>query len=231
MATSPDDVFDIEVMPSQIKYSRMMFARSDQGQSESTASQAADLASRQLRIRYPEGQTTLAYNRSEGGGTALLFRGKFRDWFRANLTEGDRIWLRLHVGDTVEFDELEIRLAETKVIEEPGDNYLVVPVRPDWVDNRGLLGYFNPLTDQYSTTPFLDLLIRAKSEKERADSVGEDPYPFFVILDEMNLARVEHYFSDFLSAVESGEPIPLHDNEAVEQGRRTADTEAAGGAS
>ena len=217
VATSPDDVFDIEVMPSQIKYSRMMLPALIRA-NLSLQPASADLASRQLRIRYPEGQTTLAYNRSEGGGTALLFRGKFRDWFRANLTEGDRIWLRLHVGDTVEFDELEIRLAETKVIEEPGDNYLVVPVRPDWVDNRGLLGYFNPLTDQYSTTPFLDLLIRAKSEKERADSVGEDPYPFFVILDEMNLARVEHYFSDFLSAVESGEPIPLHDNEAVETG-------------
>ena len=217
VATSPDDVFDIEVMPSQIKYSRMMLPALIRA-NLSLQPASADLASRQLRIRYPEGQTTLAYNRSEGGGTALLFRGKFRDWFRANLTEGDRIWLRLHVGDTVEFDELEIGLAETKVIEEPGDNYLVVPVRPDWVDNRGLLGYFNPLTDQYSTTPFLDLLIRAKSEKERADSVGEDPHPFFVILDEMNLARVEHYFSDFLSAVESGEPIPLHDSEAVETG-------------
>ena len=34
----------------------------------------------------------------------------------------------------------------------------------------------------------------------------------------MNLARVEHYFSDFLSALESGEPIPLHEDEAVEDG-------------
>ena len=113
---------------------------------------------------------------------------------------------------------LPVRSKETKDIEEPGDNYVVVPVRPDWVDNRGLLGYFNPLTNQYSTTPFLDLLIRAKSEEKRPKSEGEDPHPFFVILDEMNLARVEHYFSDFLSALESGEPIPLHDNEAVDTG-------------
>ena len=34
----------------------------------------------------------------------------------------------------------------------------------------------------------------------------------------MNLARVEHYFSDFLSALESGEDIPLHENEAIESG-------------
>lgn len=218
LATSPDDAFDIKVMPSQIKYSRIMLPAPIRA-NLSLLPASADLASRQLRIRYPAGQTTLAYNRSEGGATALLFRGKFRDWFHGNLAEGDRFWLRLHAGDTVEHDELEIGLAEeTKVIEELGDNYLVVPVRPDWVDNRGLLGYFNPLTDEYSTTPFLDLLIRAQSEKERADSVGEDPHPFFLILDEMNLARVEHYFSDFLSAVESGEPIPLHENEAVETG-------------
>ena len=218
VATSPDGAFDMEVMPFQIKFSRIMLPALIRA-NLSLQPVSADLASRQLRVRYPEGQTTLAYNRNEGGATALLFRGKFRDWFRANLAVGDRIWLRVHEGDTVENDELEIGLAEEiKVVEEPGDNYLVVPVRPDWVDNRGLLGYFNPLTGQYSTTPFLDLLIRAQSENERADSVGEDPHPFFVILDEMNLARVEHYFSDFLSAVESGEPIPLHDNEAIETG-------------
>ena len=160
VATSPDDAFEIKVMPSQIKHSRIMLPALIRA-NLSLQPASADLASRQMRIRYPDGQTTLAYNRSEDGATALLFRGKFRDWFRAKLAEGDRIWLRVHEGETVEFDELEIGLAETKVIEEPGDNYLVVPVRPDWVDNRGLLGYFNPLTDQYSTTPFLDRDLRS----------------------------------------------------------------------
>ena len=218
---SPDDAFDIEVKPYQINYSRIMLPALVVGNLSLQAA-SADLASRQVRIRYPEGRTTLAYNRSEGGATALLFRGKFKEWFHANLTAGDRIWLRVHEGDTVESDEIEIGLAETKVIEEPGDNYEVVPVRPDWVDNRGLLGYFNPLTGQYSVTPFLDLLIRAKSEEARAESEKEDPHPFFVILDEMNLARVEHYFSDFLSALESGEPIALHDNEALDTGEAQA---------
>ena len=41
------------------------------------------------------------------------------------------------------------------------------------------------------------------------------PRPFFAILDEMNLARVEHYFSDFLSALESGEPLHLHGDERI----------------
>ena len=97
-------------------------------------------------------------------------------------------------------------------------NYTVVPVRPDWVDNRGLLGYYNPLTNDYSPTPFLRLLLKARAEMKRAEEEGWEPSPFFVVLDEMNLARVEHYFSDFLSAMESGEAIPLHDNPSVERG-------------
>ena len=120
--------------------------------------------------------------------------------------------------ETPDADELEIGLSETKFVEQPLNNYVVVPVRPDWVDNRGLLGYLNPLTNEYSTTPFLNLLLRARAEEERAAADGEKPHSFFVILDEMNLARVEHYFSDFLSALESGEDIPLHENEAIESG-------------
>ncbi len=80
-------------------------------------------------------------------------------------------------------------------------------MRPDWTDSRGLLGYFNPLTGHYVRTPFLDLILKAREERG----------PVFVVLDEMNLARVEHYFSDFLSALESGEAIHLHDAPEVKE--------------
>ena len=93
------------------------------------------------------------------------------------------------------------------------------PSAPTGSTTAVLLGYLNPLTYKYSTTPFLDLLLRARDEENRAAEAGEKPHPFFVILDEMNLARVEHYFSDFLSALESGEDIPLHEDEAVESGK------------
>jgi len=83
-----------------------------------------------------------------------------------------------------------------------------VPVRPDWMDNKGLLGYFNMLDEQYHATRLLELLLDARESPET---------PFFVILDEMNIAKVEHYFSDFLSVLESrtpdnpeGEQITLH---------------------
>jgi len=104
--------------------------------------------------------------------------------------------------------------------QEPDSRAIVVAVRPDWTDNRGLLGYYNPILRDFASTPFLDVVLRASTayslHREKAP-------PFFVILDEMNLARVEHYFSDFLSAAESGEPIPLHVDAAVEAGDRPGD--------
>jgi len=64
----------------------------------------------------------------------------------------------------------------------------------------------------------LDLLLHADAESMRAGREGRPPYPFFLILDEMNLAHVEHYFSDFLSAMESGAPIELHADAQLEAG-------------
>jgi 5-methylcytosine-specific restriction protein B len=90
------------------------------------------------------------------------------------------------------------------------DAYAVVPVGADWTDTRRVVGFLNPLREQvagesktqiYEQTPILDLLLRARSDLRR---------PHFLILDEMNLSHVERYFSDFLSAIESGEGIPLH---------------------
>jgi len=87
-----------------------------------------------------------------------------------------------------------------------------VSVRPDWMDNRGLLGYYNPITGNYQPTAVLRVLLAARDNADQ---------PHFVILDEMNLAKVEYYFSDFLSVMESrtpdrpdGEWLPLHDNGA-----------------
>jgi 5-methylcytosine-specific restriction endonuclease McrBC GTP-binding regulatory subunit McrB len=94
-----------------------------------------------------------------------------------------------------------------------------IPVRPDWMDDKGLLGFYNILDQKYHSTPLLDLLLNAMENPEK---------PHFVILDEMNLAKVEQYFSDFLSIMESrtsdrpeGEHITLHAGKDVkaEDGR------------
>lgn len=83
----------------------------------------------------------------------------------------------------------------------------VTAVGADWTSGDDILGYPDALDEgRYVKTPALDLLIRAR---ENFDS-GAPTLPFFLILDEMNLSHVERYFSDFLSALESGEEIELH---------------------
>lgn len=82
-----------------------------------------------------------------------------------------------------------------------------VSIGADWTNREPLLGYPNALKSGEYVLPesgVLQLLMRA----------NEDPSkPYFLILDEMNLSVVERYFADFLSAMESGEPIKLWDNE------------------
>ncbi|WP_391575108.1 McrB family protein [Cohnella sp.] len=76
----------------------------------------------------------------------------------------------------------------------------VIPVRPDWTDSTSLFGYYSALEKRYVRTPFLNAVLQAIQEGK----------PMFVVLDEMNLARVEYYLSDYLSAIESRQPVRLH---------------------
>lgn len=83
-------------------------------------------------------------------------------------------------------------------------NYKIVPVGANWTENRHVLGFYNVITGEYHETPSYSLIKLAKND---IDS------PYFLILDEMNLSHVERYFADFLSAIESGQPIPLYSND------------------
>lgn len=80
--------------------------------------------------------------------------------------------------------------------------HLLVPVAPNWTSNEDLLGYFNPLDGRYYDTAFSRFLREAAREYETVCDQGGVPAPYHLILDEMNLARVEHYFAKFLSALE-----------------------------
>ena len=75
----------------------------------------------------------------------------------------------------------------------------IIPVKPNWTSAEDLLGYYNPLEKKYLSTPFLDALIEAQNNPT---------IPYFICLDEMNLARVEYYFADFLSLLEERNEIP-----------------------
>jgi energy-coupling factor transporter ATP-binding protein EcfA2 len=73
------------------------------------------------------------------------------------------------------------------------DRFKLISVKPDWNDSADLLGYSN-IRGDFQPGPILETIKKA----------AEDPVnPYLVCLDEMNLARVEYYFSDFLSKMET----------------------------
>lgn len=75
----------------------------------------------------------------------------------------------------------------------PG-NYCMIEVKPNWHDSTELLGYWSNINKRYMFTKFVKFLVKAKMFPE---------VPFFVCLDEMNLAPVEQYFAEFLSVLET----------------------------
>lgn len=75
----------------------------------------------------------------------------------------------------------------------PG-NYLLVSVKPNWHDATDITGFRSSVNRNYYVTDFMRFLVKAKLHPN---------VPFFVCLDEMNLAPVEEYFADFLSVIES----------------------------
>ena len=80
---------------------------------------------------------------------------------------------------------------------EPG-NYCMIEVKPNWHDSTELLGYWSNLNKRYMFTKFAKFLVKAKMYPN---------VPFFVCLDEMNLAPVEQYFAEFLSVLETRKAI------------------------
>ncbi|KAB2331289.1 MrcB family domain-containing protein [Bacillus mesophilum] len=83
--------------------------------------------------------------------------------------------------------------AESLGANETNGQFTLIPVRPDWSDGSDLLGYVD-IKGEFKEGP-LTKAIKA--------AIDHPDLPYFVLLDEMNLARVEYYFSDILSVMES----------------------------
>ena len=79
----------------------------------------------------------------------------------------------------------------------PG-NYCLVEVKPNWHDSTELLGYYSALSGKYELTDFIRFVYKATQNKD---------VPFFLCLDEMNLAPVEQYFAEFLSVLETRKKV------------------------
>ena len=78
----------------------------------------------------------------------------------------------------------------------------VVSVQPSWRERTELYGYFNEFTKKYSETEFLTAIYECNYYRD----------PHIVILDEMNIARVEYYFAEMLSILE----MPLQEEWKIE---------------
>lgn len=86
--------------------------------------------------------------------------------------------------------------ANSKLAEDPTSpgNYYLIEVKPNWHDSTELLGYYSNLSGKYDITPFMKFVYKATKNQD---------IPFFVCLDEMNLAPVEQYFAEYLSVLET----------------------------
>ncbi|MCD8763742.1 McrB family protein [Staphylococcus hominis] len=75
------------------------------------------------------------------------------------------------------------------------DNFKIVPVKPNWKDDTELLGFLDTINNIYrpSETGLLDTLIEASKQPDQL---------YIICFDEMNLAKIEYYFAQFLSLLE-----------------------------
>ncbi|MEA5529327.1 AAA family ATPase [Dolichospermum sp. UHCC 0684] len=75
----------------------------------------------------------------------------------------------------------------------------IIPVKPNWTSSDDLLGYYNPIQMSFLPTPFTEAIVEAIHNPDQL---------YLICLDEMNLARVEYYFADFLSKLEERSSQP-----------------------
>lgn len=200
----PKDLIRIVVQPYMLKYNRMIIPRAgvefftpiDPGQSIQVKLEFED-KSEECKLKH--------YFYKDTDYIQLLLKGKARAWFEENFLVDSTVILEPSIdGDD---NLLGFRLGKpeyfTKRVpiesNEDPDNYLFLSVRPDWRDSKSLFGYYNPIDQEYHSTPFLEFIKRAHDSYQRKENLA-----WFVLLDEMNLARVEYYFSDLLSVMESG---------------------------
>ena len=95
----------------------------------------------------------------------------------------------------------------------------LVAVRPDWHANEDLLGYLPPFPgSRFSSTAASEFIRSASIEADAAAAEQRAPRPFHLCLDEMNLARPEHYLAELLSKMEvPGGRVSFHTGSGASQ--------------
>ncbi len=77
-----------------------------------------------------------------------------------------------------------------------GNPSVIVPIQPMWKERTDMVGYYNEFTGRFNETLLLQKMYEASYSKDM----------YVTVLDEMNIARVEYYFAEFLSLLEIPDP-------------------------
>lgn len=96
-------------------------------------------------------------------------------------------------------------LLPRRYAEAMGIHFLQIAVEPRWDSPQDLLGFYNYIEKKYRATDLARLLVHLdpyQTVQTNAESPDRHDHMAIVLLDEMNLARVEYYFSEFLSRLE-----------------------------
>ena len=77
-----------------------------------------------------------------------------------------------------------------------GNPSVIVPIQPMWKERTDMIGYYNEFTGKFNETLLLQKMYEANYSRDI----------YITVLDEMNIARVEYYFAEFLSLLELPDP-------------------------
>jgi hypothetical protein len=116
--------------------------------------------------------------------------------------------------------------------EAMGIHFLKIPIQPGWNSPQDMLGFYNYLEKRYKATELARAMVHFDPHNWRAQAEKFKDRLLLVLLDEMNLARVEYYFSEFLSQLEGRPtPAPQPDMDGIRKSEIILDIGGASGAS
>ncbi len=172
-----DDGIAVTVKPYTPKYTRIVVP--SELAVRFLAAREGERKTRWLPIELPSGEQMAisAYTKEGSNLLYAMFRGASAEWAKS-LTVGQTLRLtRLDEPEPV--GRLRFEVPEggndtgSVVAGVPtARTYEVIAVRPDWSDNTGLLGFFNPLTSRYTMRPFLRLVLNQAKPQRRIQAGG-----------------------------------------------------------
>lgn len=176
-----------------------------------------------LRAAHPSEQNAIANVSSYLANLGLSYSDRTLKGFHTALKINDKSQMTVLAGVSGTGKSLLPR----RYCEAMGIHFLQIAVEPRWDSPQDLLGFYNYIEKRYRATDLARLLVHMDpydtsmlvEELDKAGGKRHD-HMALVLLDEMNLARVEYYFSEFLSRLEARPPFALARN-----GERRKDAE------